>query len=140
MEQQSILLGIPTGGQDRFLLDGILQLLECGFAVAGVATSGSSLIAAAKRRRPDVIVADTGLLPAAQQAQKAGNDTKLIALARQPNAADAAEAFRLGALGYVAQEAVCSELPEAIRQAFLGQVYLSPAVSSDPQGSSLRLA
>ena len=102
--------------------------------VVGAVTDGQSLIDAAKRLHPDVIVTDlsmpglTGLdVLARLKAERV--DSKVIVLTMHQDANLAALAIRGGASGFLLKESAGHELVAAIRQAVEGRVYLTPALT-----------
>jgi DNA-binding NarL/FixJ family response regulator len=116
---------------DRLLRDALSQLLDRSCDVVGAEPDGRALLAAAAELRPDVVVLDAALpllngLDAARRLRRDLPQVKVIVLARREDADLAAEAFRIGASGYVLKKSGASELVQAIHEVFQGRAYVSP--------------
>jgi len=90
--------------------------------VIGEASDGLEAIQKAEELRPDLIILDIGLpklngIHAARKIRKAIPDSKIIFLSQDTSAEMADEAFRLGALAYVAKVNAGTDLPKAIESA-----------------------
>lgn len=117
------------------ITEGVAKLLSPEFDVVGEVTNGRSLVAEAKRIRPDIIVLDIGMpelngIEAAQQIKKAMPATTLIFLTQQLEGTYLHAAFEAGANGYVAKQSASKELLEAIRLALKGQYYITPLATA----------
>ncbi len=102
--------------------------------VVGAVTDGQSLIDAAKRLRPDVIVTDLSMpgltgLDVLARLKAEHVDSKVIVLTMHQDANLAVVAIRGGASGFLLKESAGHELVAAIRQAVEGRVYLTPALT-----------
>ena len=118
-----------------FVLEGLVNLLKDKFDVVAAVTSGSLLVDAATRLRPDVVVTDISMpglngIEAFEQLQAAGLEAKVIVLTLHTDAELAAKLIRSGVSGFVIKLLATSELVTAIEQALLGRVYLSPSLGS----------
>jgi DNA-binding NarL/FixJ family response regulator len=118
----------------RLFLEGLRKLLEPEFEVVGMAQDGRSLVAAARKLRPDVILLEVSLpllngLDAARQLRVTLPGAKLIFLTVRTDPATVAEAFRVGASGYVSKQSGASEVVTAIHEALKGQRYRTPFVT-----------
>ena len=116
--------------------EGLRSLLEPEFELVGVVQDGRSLIAEAKRIRPEVIVLDISMpllngIEAAQQIHKSDPNIKLIFLTMHPDVAFVREAFRAGASAYLLKRAAVSELVTAIRETLKGRCYLTPLITHE---------
>jgi DNA-binding NarL/FixJ family response regulator len=116
------------------LLEAFENLLAPACEVVGKFTDGASLLAAAESLAPDVIVLDVSMpgvsgLEAARRLGASMPDVKLIFLTMQDDPDIAAEAFRLGASGYLLKASAASELFQAIREALEGRRYVTPSVA-----------
>src|SRR5262245_45997540 len=92
----------------KLLIDALKAMLEPQFEVVGTFSDGHALVEAAPALQPDVIVLDVSMptmngLSAGQRLKRLMPDVKLIYMAMNHNPDLAAEAFSLGALGYVAK-------------------------------------
>ena len=115
-------------------LAGLLAKHE--FDVVGAVGDGHSLIDAAKRLRPDVIVTDLSMpgltgLDVLARLKAEGVASKVIVLTMHNDAELAAVAIRGGASGFLLKDAAGEELLAAIRQALQGRVYLTPALTKE---------
>jgi DNA-binding NarL/FixJ family response regulator len=128
---------------DRLLRDALSQLLEPCCDVVGAAPDGRALLAAAAELRPDIVVLDAALpllngLDAARQLRRDLPRVKVIFLARSEDAELAAEAFRLGAAGYVLKKSGASELLQAIQEVSQGRSYVTPLATQGMVDTLLR--
>jgi DNA-binding NarL/FixJ family response regulator len=116
--------------------EGLATLLKDHFELVGTVGDGSELIDAARRLRPDVIVADVAMpvlsgLEALRRLKAAKSDAKVIFLTMHADAQLATEAFRAGASGYVLKHSAGEELIAAIREVLEGRNYLTPLITKD---------
>jgi len=125
------------------LLDAIKNLLEPEFEVVGTFANGLALVEAAPGLKPDVIVLDIGMplmngLNAGQRLKQVLPAVKLIYLTMNQDPDLAAEAFRLGASGYLVKNSAASELVHAIREVLRGSSYVTPLMTKDMIGSFIQ--
>ena len=125
------------------MLDALKNLLEPEFEVVGIFADGLSLVEAAPALSPNVIVLDIGMpnmngLLAGQRLKQLMPFVKLIYLTMNHDPDVAAEAFRLGASGYLVKNSAASELVRAIREVVRGGVYVTPLMTKDMVGSVVR--
>ena len=116
------------------LLEGIRLMLEPEFELVGSVEDGQALLAAAKTLKPDVILLDISMpvlngIDAARRLRKLLPSAKLIFLTMHADPDYVAEAFRVGAMGYLLKRAAASELLTAIRAVVKGRHYVSPLVT-----------
>ena len=126
----------------RLMLDALKKLLEPEFAVVGEFGDGLELIRAAPQLTPHVIILDIGMptmngLTAGQRLKQLLPAVKLIYLTMTQDPDMAAEAFRLGANGYLLKSSAGSELVSAIRSVVRGGSYITPRMTEDIVGSSI---
>ena len=86
-----------------YVLEGLVNLLKDKFDVVAAVTSGSLLVDAATRLRPDVVVTDISMpglngIEAFEQLQAAGLEAKVIVLTLHSDADLAAKLIRSGCL------------------------------------------
>ena len=117
-------------------IDGIIRILTERFDVVGTVMDGSSLLEAASRIRPDVIVADISMptqsgLEGLRQLKAKHIDSRVIFLTMHADARLATEAFRLGARGFVVKQSSGDELVKAIDEVLQGHKYLSAALTDE---------
>ena len=122
------------------MLDALRNLLEPEFEVVGTFADGRALVEAAPQLKPDVIVLDIGMplmngLSAGQRLKRLMPAAKLIYLTMNQDQDMAAEAFRLGANGYLLKQSAASELVDAIRQVVRGGSYVTALMTADVVGS-----
>jgi DNA-binding NarL/FixJ family response regulator len=125
------------------LLDAIKHLLEPEFEVVGTFADGHALVEAAVELKPDMIVLDIGMptmngLNAGQRLKQLVPSAKLIYLTMNQDPDLAAEAFRLGASGYLVKTSAASELVHAIREVLRGCPYVTPLMTKDMVGSFIQ--
>jgi DNA-binding NarL/FixJ family response regulator len=118
------------------LLEAFKRLLEPEFEVVGAVADGRALVAAAQTLKPDVIVLDIAMpllngLEAARQLQATSPRPKLIFLTMSLDPDTAAEAWRVGASGYLLKTSAASELTRAIRDALRGLRYVTPTMKRE---------
>ena len=120
----------------QILAEGLRSLLEPEFEVVGVVGDGRELVAAAKKLRPDVIVADIAMpslngIEAAVQLREAGVGAKVVFLTMHRDVAYARRALEAGASGFVLKHSAPSELVTAVRDALRGQTYVAPTIAGE---------
>ncbi|HVK19463.1 MAG TPA: response regulator transcription factor [Fimbriiglobus sp.] len=120
----------------QILAEGLRGLLEPEFEVVGVVADGRELVAAAKKHRPDVIVADITMpslngIEAAVLLREAGVKAKVVFLTMHRDVAYARRALECGASGYVLKHSAASELVTAVRDALRGQTYVTPMIAGE---------
>ncbi len=116
--------------------EGLKNLLADDFEVVDAVEDGRALLAAAKRLRPDVIVADISMpqlngIEALQQLKKHNPDVKVVFLTMHQNRAYARRALQAGASGFVVKHSASHELVMAIHAALKGQTFITPALARD---------
>jgi DNA-binding NarL/FixJ family response regulator len=117
-------------------LEALKCWLEKHYVVTGTVTDGRSLVTAAIRLRPDVIILDVGMpllngLDAARRIREQLPNVRLVFLTMQENANLAAAALELGHAGFVLKHSAASELVTAIEQVWRGKPYISPKLRSE---------
>jgi DNA-binding NarL/FixJ family response regulator len=122
------------------MLDALKNLLEPEFEVVGIFADGLALVEGAAELDPNVIVLDIGMpnmngLLAGQRLKQLMPRVKLIYLTMNHDPDIAAEAFRLGASGYLVKNSAASELVRAIRDVVRGGSYVTPLMTKDMVGS-----
>lgn len=122
------------------LLDALSKMLEPEFEVVGTFSDGCALVEGAPDLKPDVIVLDVGMprmngLNAGCRLRKLIPGVKLIFLTMNQDPDIAAEAFRMGANGFLLKNSSGSELVNALRKVARGNSYVTPLMTQDIPGS-----
>jgi DNA-binding NarL/FixJ family response regulator len=123
-------MGVLLADDHRGLLEVVRNLLKTEVEVVGCVDNGESLLEAAMELHPDVIVTDISMpklngLAAVDQLRKSGCPSKVVILTGHRDPDFVAAAPRIGALGYVFKFSMAADLLFAIREAFVGRVFLS---------------
>jgi DNA-binding NarL/FixJ family response regulator len=116
--------------------EGLKQLLAEDFELVGAVQDGRALVAAAKKLRPDVIVADITMphlngIDAMAQLRKDNAQIKVVFLTMHHDPAYARRALEAGASGFVVKHSAPAELVMAIQAALKGQTFITPALASE---------
>src|SRR5262245_12462012 len=115
---------------------GLQGLLEGEFDVVGSVTNGRALVEAARRLKPDAIVADISMpimngIEAVRLLRRDGETAKVVFLTMHTDPQIALEAFRAGGTGYVLKQSAGDELIAAIHTTLAGGTHLTPAVAEE---------
>lgn len=115
---------------------GLAKLLEGEIEIVGAVEDGRALLAAASKLKPDLVLLDISMpllngLDAARHLRKETPNLPLIFLSVHANPGYAAEAFKLGASGYLLKVCEASELIFAIREVLLGRSYVTPLITKE---------
>lgn len=125
------------------ILGAIKRMLEPEFDVLGTFTDGRALLAAAPKLNPDLIALDIHMplmngLCAGQRLKQIMPRVKLIYLTMSLDPDLAAEAFRIGASGYLLKSSATSELTQAIQAVSSGGSYITPLMTKGMVGTFSR--
>ena len=117
----------------RPMLDCVAALLGSRFELVGRVTDGGTLVAEAKRLRPDLIVSDVAMpilngIEAARRLLDSGLATRLVFMSLHPDSAIVDACFAAGALGFVSKLRLPSDLILAVNEAFAGRRFVSPSL------------
>jgi len=120
----------------RMFAEGLRSLLDEEFDLVGIVEDGVALIEAAKRLRPDVIVADITMprlngIEALTQLRAELPDVRVVFLTMHRDAAYARRAVAAGAMGFVLKHSAVSELLFALHAALDGRTFITPALTAD---------
>ena len=115
------------------ILEGLRRILEPHFEIVGEVADGHALVDAAGTLQPGIIVADISMpllngIDAARQIRKFDQKVKIVFLTMHPDVTYAAEALAAGGSGYVLKSSAGIEIVEAIREALMGRVYITPSI------------
>src|SRR5262245_60641013 len=122
------------------LLGAFEKLLATECDIVGQVSDGRALVAAAEELKPDLVILDIAMpllngLEAARQIKQRVRGVKLVFLTMNEDADLAAEAFRIGASGYLLKRSAASELLTAIREVTQGRSYVTPLITQGLVGS-----
>lgn len=118
------------------ICDALRKMIEPPHQVVGTVNDGLSLLNMAERLQPDVVLLDITMplrngLDAGRQLKQMLPKTMLLFLTMNPDWELAAEAFRLGASGYLLKNSGGPELLKAIEQVLSGGRYVTPPIAQD---------
>ena len=116
------------------VLKGQQGILAESCEIVGAVADGRSLVEAALRLKPDLIVLDVSMpllsgIAAATRIQASLPEVKLLFFTMHSEPVYLQAAFEAGAVGYVLKSATTKELLDAIRKVLEGQIYVSPDLS-----------
>jgi DNA-binding NarL/FixJ family response regulator len=111
-----------------------IRLLEQEFDVVGTAADGQSLIEAAARMLPEVLVVDISMpvlngIEAAHRLRETGSTTRVVFLTTYEDIDYVHAAIAAGALGYVVKSRMYSDLCLAIKEALADRLFVSPSIA-----------
>ena len=120
----------------RMVSEGLKHLLAEDFDLVGMVEDGPTLVAAAKKLKPDVIVADITMphlngIEAMVQLKKDNAGVRVVFLTMHQDPAYARRALEAGAAGFVVKHSAPAELVMAIQAAMKGQTFVTPALAGD---------
>lgn len=115
----------------RLLREAFARLLEAECEVVGAVADGRAVLAEAPHLQPDVVVLDIAMpllngLDTARQLRRIMPEVKVIFLTMNEDSDVAAEAFRVGASGYLLKNSAASELLLAVQEVSQGRSYVTP--------------
>lgn len=120
----------------RIVAEGLKSLLSSEFELLELVEDGRALVAAAKRLKPDLIVADISMphlngIEALVQLKRENPDVKVVFLTMHQEAAYARRALEAGAAGFVLKHSAPVELVAALRAALSGKTYITPTLAGE---------
>ena len=119
----------------NIVIEGLRHILDRSeFDIVGVVNNGRSLLRAAQKHQPDIIVTDITMpllngIDAARQIRGGNPDVKIIFLTMHPDLTFATEALAAGGAGFVVKSSAGDELLTAIREALQGRIYISKSIA-----------
>jgi DNA-binding NarL/FixJ family response regulator len=116
--------------------EALTSLLAAEFELVGVVQDGRAMLAAAKKLRPEVIVADVTMpglngIDALVRLRQDGDKVPVVFLTMHRDVAFARRALEAGASGFVLKHSASEELTTAIRAALEGRTYITPQIAGD---------
>jgi len=108
----------------------LATLLPARFEIIGNVGDGRSLVEAALRHKPDLILTYISMpvlngIDAVEELRKLGCESKVIFLTVHSDAEFVRSCLACGALGYIVKPRVASDLLPAIQQVLAGHVFAS---------------
>jgi DNA-binding NarL/FixJ family response regulator len=127
----------------QMLVDALKSVLEPRCEVVGSVTDGRSLLEAAERLQPEVIVLDIAMpqlngLDAGRKLQQKMPGIKLIFMTMNEDPYLVGEAFRAGASAFLLKQAAGFELINAIEKVLKGGRYVTPRAAKGLTRIALR--
>jgi len=119
------------------VVEGLRHILEeSGCELVGTAGDGRTLVAAAAKLKPEIIIIDISMpilngIEAARQIREEDSRVKLIFLSMHVDRAYVREAFRVGGNAYLLKSNAAWELAKAIQEVTHGRSYITPHVSKE---------
>jgi DNA-binding NarL/FixJ family response regulator len=122
------------------IADACRKLLEPDNDVVGTFSDARTFLEQAAALRPDVVILDVSMpslngLDAARELRRVLPSVRIIILTMNEDPDVAAEAFRVGASGYLLKRSLGSELPLAVREVLAQRYYITPLLTRDLVGS-----
>ncbi len=116
--------------------EGFKKLLEEHAQVVGSVEDGRSLLDAAKRLRPDIVILDISMpklngLDAARRLRKIIPEARLIFVTVHADPDYVNQAFKAGASAYLLKRSAASELSQAIEAVKNGNYYVTSFIAKD---------
>jgi DNA-binding NarL/FixJ family response regulator len=107
--------------------------LEPTFEVIGAVQDGQSLLNAAARLKPDVLVIDICMpilsgIEAAERLWDSGNKAKIVFLTLHDDPDFLRASLAAGAMGYVIKSRIAEELVFAVQEALADRIFISPSL------------
>ena len=120
----------------RMVAEGLKGLLVEEFELVGIVEDGRALVAAARKLRPDVIVADISMpqlngIDALAHLKRDNPDVRVVFLTMHRDAAYARRALEAGAFGFVLKHSAPAELVLAVRAALQGRTFITPDLAAE---------
>ena len=118
------------------VLGGFVRLLEEHCQIVGLLADGRSLVDAAERLQPDIVILDISMpllngIEACARIRRVSPETKVIVVTMHTAMAYAQAALKSGASGYVLKRSATDELLLAVQTVQLGEYYVTPLLTKD---------
>jgi DNA-binding NarL/FixJ family response regulator len=123
----------------RLFVAGLSKLLSVEFKIISTVSDGRSLVEAAERLRPDLILTELAMplmngLEAVHRIRRAIPSMKMVCISSNSDDDTIRECFQKGASGFIPKTASGAELALALRRVLHGDIYLSQRL---PQAAKL---
>ena len=120
----------------RVVTEGLKAILAEEFELVGIVEDGRAMVDAARKLRPDVIVADISMphlngIDALATLKRDNPDVRVVFLTMHRDAAYARRALEAGASGFVLKHSAPAELVMAVRAALLGRTFITPDLAAE---------
>jgi DNA-binding NarL/FixJ family response regulator len=120
----------------RIVTEGLKGLLTEEFELVGIVEDGRAMVAAARKLRPDVIVADISMphlngIDALAPLKHDNPAVRVVFLTMHRDAAYARRALEAGASGFVLKHSAPAELVLAVRAALQGRTFIAPDLAAE---------
>jgi two-component system response regulator NreC len=128
-------LRILLADDHMMVREGVKAVLQQeGFTVVADASDGHEAIRLAEQQHPDIAILDYAMpllngIDAAREVLRVSPRTKVIMVTMYAEDAFVLEALRAGIRGYLLKARSMSELVNAVREVWKGEIYLSPSIS-----------
>lgn len=130
------MIKVVIADDHHLVREGISLLLdqEPDISVVGQAADGEEALAAIARLNPDIVILDISMpningIEAARRMRAEGFKGKIIVLTQHDKEEYVRKAIQVGASGYLLKDSLRSEVIEAIRKIYRGEVYFSSSIS-----------
>ncbi len=133
-------LTVLLADDHKLFVEPLRKILELEFDVVGVVNDGQALVAAVERLEPDIAIVDINMprlngLESLKRIMALDVETRVVFLTMHEDPYYAEAGIDAGASGYVLKSSEPEELFTAIREAHLGNVYVTPLIARDLQRS-----
>ena len=130
------MIRVVIADDHHLVREGICRLIESvkDIEVIGEAATGREAVDLVQSLQPEVVIMDIGMPrldggQATEQILSLKLPTQVVILSMYSDPVLAQQLLRQGVKGYLLKDSLAEELPLAIRAAFQGKMYLSPAIS-----------
>lgn len=115
------------------MLDNLVRFLSREFEVVAALSDGLTVVSAARRLDPDVLVLDIAMpglngIAAARQLRDTGSTAKVVFVSNLHDREFVEHSLTLGAIGYVVKDRLFADLLPAIHQVCGGESFVSVSV------------
>ena len=129
-------LRVLVADDHRAMLDNLVRFLSRDFDVVAALSDGLTVVSAATRLDPDLLVLDIAMpglngIAVARQLKDAGSTAKVVFVTNPHDREFVEHSLTLGAIGYVVKDRLFADLLPAIHQVSAGESFVS--VSARPK-------